>query len=78
MRVVLISDTHLTPRAAAFTDNWSVVARWIEAARPDLVVHLGDITADGASDLDELVAARAVFARFNGTWSRIAGPRTRG
>src|SRR5262245_25510736 len=64
MRIVLVSDTHLTPRTAAFTDNWSIVARWIEAVRPDLVVHLGDITANGASDPDELVAARRVFARF--------------
>jgi 3',5'-cyclic AMP phosphodiesterase CpdA len=64
MRVVLVSDTHLTPRTAAFVDNWSVVASWIEATPPDLVVHLGDITADGASGLEELDAARTVFARL--------------
>ena len=63
MRVVLVSDTHLTPRSAAFTDNWSVVAGWIETTQPDLVVHLGDITADGGSDLEELGAAREPFRR---------------
>ena len=52
MRIVLVSDTHLTPRTAAFTENWSAVARWIESTKPDLVVHLGDIPANGASDLD--------------------------
>jgi 3',5'-cyclic AMP phosphodiesterase CpdA len=44
MKLVLISDTHLTPRAAAYRDNWYIVAAWIEAIAPDLVVHLGDIT----------------------------------
>jgi 3',5'-cyclic AMP phosphodiesterase CpdA len=51
MKLVLISDTHLTPRAAAYRDNWYIVAAWIEAIAPDLVVHLGDITADGAHDI---------------------------
>ncbi len=61
MRIVLVSDTHLAPRATAFRENWEVVARWIEEVRPDRVVHLGDITADGLSDENELGAARAVF-----------------
>jgi 3',5'-cyclic AMP phosphodiesterase CpdA len=62
MRVVLVSDTHLTGRTAAFGANWRAVRRWIEALEPDLVVHLGDITADGAHEARELEAARAVFA----------------
>lgn len=61
MRIVLVSDTHLAPRATAFRRNWEVIARWIEDVRPDWVVHLGDITVDGVSDADELGAARAVF-----------------
>src|SRR5580765_586715 len=62
MKLVLVSDTHLTPRTAAFTDNWRAAQIWIEAAAPSLVVHLGDITADGAHDPGELAAARSVFA----------------
>jgi 3',5'-cyclic AMP phosphodiesterase CpdA len=62
MKLVLVSDTHLTPRTAAFTDNWLAAQIWIEAAAPSLVVHLGDITADGAHDPGELAAARSVFA----------------
>jgi Calcineurin-like phosphoesterase len=61
MRIVLVSDTHLAPRATAFRRNWEVIARWIEDVRPDWVVHLGDITVDGVRDADELGAARAVF-----------------
>ena len=62
MKLVLVSDTHLTSRTAAFGDNWAVVRAWIEASAPDVVVNLGDITADGAGDSRELSAARAAFA----------------
>ena len=62
MKIVLVSDTHLTPRVAAFGENWAVVRAWIEAAAPDLVVNLGDITADGADHPEELDAARPAFA----------------
>jgi 3',5'-cyclic AMP phosphodiesterase CpdA len=61
MKVVLVSDTHLTERAPAFRDNWSAVRAWLEATGPDLVVHLGDVTAHGADDSDELEDARSVF-----------------
>lgn len=64
MKLVLVSDTHLTPRTTAFTDNWLAAQIWIEATAPSLVVHLGDITADGARDPGELSAARSVFARL--------------
>jgi 3',5'-cyclic AMP phosphodiesterase CpdA len=65
MRLVLVSDTHLTPRAAAFGDNWERARVWIDATAPDLVVNLGDITADGAHDPEELEAARRVFDRLS-------------
>src|SRR5262249_39262684 len=62
MRIALVSDTHLAARAAVCLDNWRVVRAWIERARPDLVVHLGDITVDGASDAVELRDAVDAFA----------------
>lgn len=61
MKLVLVSDTHLTPRTEAFAENWAVVRAWIEVSAPDVVVNLGDITADGAHDPRELDAARAAF-----------------
>lgn len=42
MKIGLVSDTHLTPKAPAFGVNWAVVAAWIDTAAPDVVVHLGD------------------------------------
>jgi 3',5'-cyclic AMP phosphodiesterase CpdA len=62
MRIALVSDTHLAARAAVCLDNWRVVRAWIARARPDLVVHLGDITVDGASDAVELRDAVDAFA----------------
>lgn len=61
MRIVLVSDTHLAPRATAFAENWTAAAAWIGRNAPDLVVNLGDITADGVSAPGELDAASVVF-----------------
>lgn len=62
MKIVLVSDTHLTPRTLAFGENLATVFDWIAARKPDLVVNLGDITADGAGDAEELAPAHAAFA----------------
>jgi hypothetical protein len=35
-----------------FTDNWAPLAPWIAEQRPDLVIHTGDVTVDGA-DVEE-------------------------
>lgn len=48
MRIIQISDTHLSAGKAHFADNWPPLAQWIEAQRPDLVIHTGDVTIDGA------------------------------
>lgn len=52
MRVIQISDTHLSPGKAHFADNWAPLAEWIKGQRPDLVIHTGDVTVDGA-DVEE-------------------------
>jgi 3',5'-cyclic AMP phosphodiesterase CpdA len=46
--LVQISDTHLSPNKAHFTANWAPLARWIVEQHPDLVIHTGDVTVDGA------------------------------
>ena len=60
--LVLVTDTHLTPRTAAFSNNWRAARRWIESQQADLIVHLGDITADGESDPSEMDAAALEFS----------------
>ena len=68
MRIIQISDTHLSPGKAHFIDNWAPLARWIAEQRPDLVIHTGDVTVDGADvDADLEYAAgllRALGVRF--------------
>jgi 3',5'-cyclic AMP phosphodiesterase CpdA len=54
MRIIQISDTHLSRGKSHFADNWAPLARWITEQRPDLVVHTGDVTVDGAGDEQDL------------------------
>jgi len=61
VKILIVSDTHLTPLASAFGDNWKVLRTWAKTMAPDLVVHLGDITADGARDASEFDTARPLF-----------------
>lgn len=52
MKIIQITDTHLSPVKSHFTENWERLAQWIVEVGADLVVHTGDLTIDGA-DLDE-------------------------
>ena len=54
MRIIQISDTHLSPGKSHFTDNWAPLARWIGEQSPDLVIHTGDVTVDGADVTEDL------------------------
>jgi 3',5'-cyclic AMP phosphodiesterase CpdA len=62
MQIAIISDTHLAPRAEAFAANARAALTWIGVIAPDLVVHLGDVTVDGAFEPDEMDFARNIFA----------------
>jgi len=54
IRVIQISDTHLSPTKSHFGNNWLPVAKWIAADRADLVIHTGDLTIDGADTEEDL------------------------
>jgi 3',5'-cyclic AMP phosphodiesterase CpdA len=62
MRITIVTDTHLAERASGFVANWRAATTWLDATAPDLIIHLGDITADGASNPAELTAAAQYFA----------------
>jgi 3',5'-cyclic AMP phosphodiesterase CpdA len=62
MRVIQISDTHLSRNKPHFDDNWAPLARWIAALRPDLVLHTGDVSVDGAEVDDDLAYAAQLLA----------------
>ena len=52
MRIIQISDTHLSAGKPHFADNWPPLAAWVAAQQPDLLIHTGDVAVDGA-DADE-------------------------
>jgi 3',5'-cyclic AMP phosphodiesterase CpdA len=54
IKIVQISDTHLSPGKAHFVGNWAPLAAWIAAELPDLVIHTGDLTVDGADEEADL------------------------
>src|SRR6201987_683871 len=59
MRIIQISDTHLSRGKAHFADNWPPLAAWIAAQKPDLVIHTGDVTIDGADVGESEIRSRA-------------------
>jgi alkaline phosphatase D len=52
MKIIHITDTHLSPSKPHFNGNWAPLVRWIADTGADLVVHTGDLSVDGA-DKDE-------------------------
>ncbi len=65
MKIALVSDTHFQKNDAFTAENWDAARQWLAATRPEFVVHLGDITANGMHDPTELVHARDLLASSN-------------
>jgi 3',5'-cyclic AMP phosphodiesterase CpdA len=72
-RVLVVSDSHLSPRAAEAGRNWSAIVRHVDDVRPDLVVHVGDLSLDGQHDSDDLLHARHELDRFGAPWVAVPG-----
>lgn len=73
LRVVQVSDTHVSAKRAYFLDNWDVFVALMKADPPDLIVHSGDVSFDGASDADDLAFAAAEQARLSEPLLAIPG-----
>jgi alkaline phosphatase D len=54
MRIIQISDTHLSVNHSYFTDNVSATTQWLKGAEADLVIHTGDLAMDGAGETSDL------------------------
>ena len=57
MRIILVPDPHLSPRAPDFNANWAVARDRILRQGADAIIHLGDVTADGVVHPEELAFA---------------------
>jgi len=54
MKVIQITDTHLSPNKAHFNGNWEPLLAWIKQTGADLIIHTGDLTIDGADMEDDI------------------------
>jgi hypothetical protein len=57
--VLQVSDAHLSPRNGLFRRNFARVRKWVDRARPDLVVATGDLSLDGAGRDEDMEFAAA-------------------
>jgi alkaline phosphatase D len=73
IRILQVSDTHLSPRSPVADAHWAAVLAHIAASSPDLVVHTGDISLDGANHLSDLEHARSQLDRITVPWLAIPG-----
>jgi hypothetical protein len=64
MRIVQISDLHLSREYGYFYDNWKAVLEELNADPPDLVVIDGDVSFNGADRREDLEFAREEIANI--------------
>lgn len=73
LHVLQVSDSHLSPRAPYAEENWEAVVDCVTELAPDLVVHTGDISLDGANRIDDLEHARRSLERLPVPWVAVPG-----
>jgi 3',5'-cyclic AMP phosphodiesterase CpdA len=73
LRVVQVSDTHLSETHAYFIDNYDVFVDEMQALQPDLIVHTGDISFNGPLRPADLAFAKAQFDRLPAPVLTLAG-----
>ena len=54
MKIIQITDTHLSPSKPHFNGNWEPLRDWILQTGADLIIHTGDLTVDGADHEDDI------------------------
>ena len=72
-RLAIVSDTHLSSATPEADANWDAVVRHVDETRPDLVLHLGDLSLDGAHRPADLDHARAQLDRLPVEWRAVPG-----
>ncbi len=73
LRVVQVSDTHLSETHAYFIDNYDVFVDEMQALQPDLIVHTGDISFNGPLRPADLAFAKAQLDRLPAPVLTLAG-----
>ena len=73
MRVLQISDTHLSPDKRQFAANWAPLRDFIAAQQPDVTIHTGDLTVDGADVDDDMRHCGALLRSLPGVVRAVPG-----
>ncbi|HEY3655543.1 MAG TPA: metallophosphoesterase [Steroidobacteraceae bacterium] len=73
MKIAIVSDTHFSTTDRLLTANWEAANSWIAATNPELLIHLGDITANGVHSGEELRYGREVLAGCRSEMLSIPG-----
>jgi Calcineurin-like phosphoesterase len=71
--MMVVSDTHLSARAPEAGRNWAAVARHVSETGAELVIHLGDLSLDGANDPADLSHARRLLDALPVPWVAVPG-----
>lgn len=69
----MVSDSHLSPRTPEADANWDAVVDHLAADQPDLVIHAGDISLDGANQRRDLEHAKRQLDRLDAPWRAVPG-----
>lgn len=73
IRLVHVSDTHLSPTHRYFEMNWIAFRDAMAAAPPDLLVHGGDLAFNGPVSPSDLAHGAAAMASLGAPWRAIPG-----
>ncbi len=65
MKIAHISDTHLSDRHGFFVSNFLRVVEAVNAWAPDLVIHTGDLSINGADRARDLTYSMELMQRFD-------------
>lgn len=72
-RIAQISDTHLSKGRPLFDGNFAPLAEALRDARPDLVIHTGDLSLDGADSEEDLRHGTAAMSTLGLDWLALPG-----
>lgn len=72
-RIAQISDTHLSGARPFFDDNFPPLAEALRQAAPDLVIHTGDLSLDGADSEGDLRHGAALMKGLGQDWVAVPG-----
>ncbi|OLP54812.1 metallophosphoesterase [Rhizobium rhizosphaerae] len=61
MKLIQITDTHFSPTKRHFNGNWAPLLAWLETEKPDLIIHTGDLTIDGADQEEDIAFSLALM-----------------